>query len=172
LIYATGQRTKPPEVKFPPETQAKNATRVRKSRIETEHLCSHFRCIVTKMTISEYCANRARSVTRVTIILGVLLMLGCSAYGVIAKAHINSWYVAGTADLVIFTDAKTLYDSDPCDRHHMPKIGLNAHDLQIKIVSDRLHVIAIDCSEQLPECFSCGFHVSHYGNPKSQAKTA
>src|SRR6202012_1295633 len=38
--------------------------------------------------------------------------------------------------------------------------GLNAHDSRIKIGSDGRHVIAIDCSEELPERFSCGFHVS------------
>jgi hypothetical protein len=36
--------------------------------------------------------------------------------------------------------------------------GLNAHDLRIKIVGDGNHIIAIDCSEELLERLSCGFH--------------
>ena len=47
---------------------------------------------------------------------------------------------------------------------------LNAHDLRIKIVRDGGHVIAIDCSEELPEHFSCGFHGSHYSNAECRAK--
>jgi hypothetical protein len=42
--------------------------------------------------------------------------------------------------------------------------GLNAHDLRVKIVSDGRHVIAIDCSEEFPERFSCSFHESHYSD--------
>ena len=38
LIYATGRRAEPAEVNFPSEAQAKNPTRVRKSKIETEPL--------------------------------------------------------------------------------------------------------------------------------------
>jgi hypothetical protein len=48
--------------------------------------------------------------------------------------------------------------------------GLNAHDLWIKIVGDGRHVIAIDGSEELPERFSCGFHVSHYSNAEYRTK--
>jgi hypothetical protein len=54
------------------------------------------------VTIREYCADRARSVRKVTIILGVLFLLACSAYESIAKLQINSWYIAGAAGLFIF----------------------------------------------------------------------
>jgi hypothetical protein len=54
------------------------------------------------MTIREYCANRARSVRKVTIILGVIFLLSCSIYTTFAKLQINSWYVAGAAMVLIF----------------------------------------------------------------------
>jgi hypothetical protein len=68
------------------------------------------RCIVTELqiksgdavTIREYCANRARSVRRVTIILGVIFLVSCSFYATFAKLQINSWYIAGVAGLFIF----------------------------------------------------------------------
>ena len=37
-------------------------------------------------------------------------------------------------------------------------LGLNAHNLRIKIPGDRLHVIAIDCGEEIFQCFSFGAH--------------
>ena len=37
--------------------------------------------------------------------------------------------------------------------------GLNAHDLRIKMTSYRLHAIAVDCSEELFECFDLGAHI-------------
>jgi hypothetical protein len=37
-----------------------------------------------------------------TIILGVLFLLTCSAYGNIAKLQINGWYVTGAAIVLIF----------------------------------------------------------------------
>jgi hypothetical protein len=40
-------------------------------------------------------------------------------------------------------------------------LGFNAHNLRIKIFDDGLHIIAIDCSEELFECFSFGAHGSH-----------
>jgi hypothetical protein len=49
-------------------------------------------------------------------------------------------------------------------------VGLNAHDRRIEIVSDRHHIIAIDCSEKLLERFSCGFHGSDYSNAEYRTK--
>ena len=37
-------------------------------------------------------------------------------------------------------------------------LGLNAHNVRIKILSDGLHIIAIDCSEECFECFGFGGH--------------
>jgi hypothetical protein len=54
------------------------------------------------MTIREYCANRARSVRKVAIIIGVLVLLACSAYSTIARLQLNSWYIAGVTGLFIF----------------------------------------------------------------------
>jgi hypothetical protein len=54
------------------------------------------------MTIREYCAKRARSVRKVTIVLGVLFLLACSVYETSAKLQANSWYIAGAALLFIF----------------------------------------------------------------------
>jgi len=54
------------------------------------------------MTIREYCAARARSVRKVTIILGVIFLVSCSVYTTFAKLQINSWYIAGAAGLFIF----------------------------------------------------------------------
>lgn len=54
------------------------------------------------MTIREYCADRARSVRKVTIILGVIFLVSCSFYTTFAKLQINSWYIAGAALLFIF----------------------------------------------------------------------
>jgi hypothetical protein len=39
-------------------------------------------------------------------------------------------------------------------------LGLDAHDLRIKIPGDRLHVIAINCGEKFFECFRFGAHGS------------
>jgi hypothetical protein len=55
------------------------------------------------MTIREYCANRARSVRKLAIVLGVLFLLSCSFYVTIAKVQINSWYIAGAATVLIAT---------------------------------------------------------------------
>src|SRR5882757_598941 len=41
-------------------------------------------------------------------------------------------------------------------------LGLNAHDLRMKIFSNGRQVVAIDRSEESLERFSCGFHGSHY----------
>lgn len=54
------------------------------------------------MTIREYCAARARSLRKVTIILGVLFLLACAVYTTFAKLKINSWYIAGAALLFIY----------------------------------------------------------------------
>jgi hypothetical protein len=54
------------------------------------------------VTIREYCANRARSVRKVTIILGVIFLVSCSFYTTFAKLQNNSWYIAGAAGLFIF----------------------------------------------------------------------
>lgn len=40
--------------------------------------------------------------------------------------------------------------------------GLDANNLRIKILGDRLHVIAINCGEELLERFSFGFHEWHF----------
>ncbi len=40
-------------------------------------------------------------------------------------------------------------------------LGFNAHNRRIEILGDGLHVIAIDCSEELFEYFDCGFHASN-----------
>lgn len=54
------------------------------------------------MTIREYCAGRARKVSNLTIILGVIFLLCWNTYETIAKLQINSWYFAGAATLLIF----------------------------------------------------------------------
>jgi hypothetical protein len=68
------------------------------------------------MTIREYCAHRSRLARKIAILVGVSWMLGWSAFQVLAKMTINSWYVAGTAALLIACVMNVVLQRTKCPR--------------------------------------------------------
>jgi hypothetical protein len=81
------------------------------------------------MTIREYCAHRACFARRVAIALGVAFMVICSAYDVIARVNINTWYVAGAAALLVLAALSAGLRSIKCPRCGMSLRKVAANEM-------------------------------------------
>jgi hypothetical protein len=93
-----------------------------------------------------------RLARRIAIPLGVLFLVGSSAYQVLAKVRINSWYLAGGAGVIIVCVMLPIFRRTRC-----PRCGLSLSKVVASVGNGRLPRLdacphcGVSLDEQMPE---------------------